>query len=664
MRIDTLKGIGPQKKMRYERLGLTRVEDLLTFYPRRYELPKPFKRLVDCINGEEVRLRVEVISVKSVKGAGYGKERLHVVASDETGAVELIFFNARFMGALFSEGASVCVEGLLKIEGIKRTMLHPELIRGEDADQDRVRPVYALTEGLTQADLRRSVTEALKSSPLQEDLPDVLLHRARLMGKRQALQEIHFPTAKPLYAAAKYRIVYQELMTLQIALLLLKGRLNHIEKDSRYALESEMRSCLKGLPFKLTDGQSQALVEIVSDMRSNRPMHRLLQGDVGSGKTVLAFLALLLASENGYQSALMVPTEVLAEQHYRSILATFPEALHGRILLLTGTTKEKAKLYQRLTESEPLIVIGTHALIEEKVAFSKLGLVVTDEQHRFGVEQRNLLQNKGAVVDVLVMSATPIPRTLSMIRYGDMEISILAERPAGRQRIETQLIKKSHFAKLLNRLLKELEAGHQLYFVCPLIEENEQLDLQSAEDLYRKLRQHYPIHEVALIHGRLKGHEKDDIMRRFTQGDIHILVSTTVIEVGINVPNATVMCVMNAERFGLAQLHQLRGRVGRGSSQSYCYLIAAANQIEHNQRLQVLEASDDGFEIAQKDLEQRGPGELLGKRQHGLPELKLAHFFKHQSILTKVQEDSQWCLQQQDPEIITWLKALQQKLLL
>jgi len=355
---------------------------------------------------------------------------------------------------------------------------------------------------------------------------------------------------------------------------------------------------------------------------------------------------------------------VLAEQHFRAVVDLLPPEIASHVILLTSGSKQKKLIFEKLQSGQPLILIGTHALIEEKVQFNGLSLIITDEQHRFGVEQRMILQEKGDSVDVLVMSATPIPRTLSMIRYGDMEISILDQMPKGRQVVETHKIKKQALGKLVKSLKTHLDEGHQLYFVCPLIEDSETMDLQSAEDLYEKLRSYYSTYNVALLHGKQKPQQKEETMRAFAQNDIQILVSTTVIEVGINVPNATVMCILNAERFGLAQLHQLRGRVGRGAAKSYCYLIAEGHQIEHNKRLEVLVSSHDGFYIAEKDLELRGPGELLGTRQHGLPELRLANFFKHQEILLKVQEDAKWLMDSDALGCISYKRELSEKLLL
>ncbi len=662
MTLETIKGIGPKRKKAFEKLAIFTVQDLVVHYPARYEPPRPLKKVMDCIHKENIRLELTVLEIKRIKTAAYGKERLHLKTQDDSGSIELIFFNAQYIVSKIFVGLVMTVEGELQLDGIKRTMIHPEWLKEKQIVDTGVRPVYGLTEGISQTEMRSFVRDALGQLPIEESLPEALIVHARLMGKTQALREIHQPSSKQVYTAAKYRIVYEELFTLQIALMMIKTGIETRKKNQRYKAFELYKSCISKLPFELTVGQCDVLEEIKRDLSLPTPMHRLLQGDVGSGKTIIALLALLLAYENGYQGAMMVPTEVLAEQHYRAVLELYPSDILENVVILTSGTKGKEQIFERLQTGKPMIVIGTHALIEEKVAFKKLSLVITDEQHRFGVEQRLILQDKGESVDVLVMSATPIPRTLSMIRYGDMDISILSQMPKGRQPVETHKIKKQALGKLVKKLGEELQKGHQLYFVCPLIEEHETLDLQSAENLYEKLKSHYTGYEVALLHGRQKAKQKEEIMRAFSDNKIHVLVSTTVIEVGINVPNATVMCILNAERFGLAQLHQLRGRVGRGQAKGYCYLIAEGHHIEHNRRLEVLVDSYDGFYIAEKDLELRGPGELLGTRQHGLPELKLANFFKHQDILLKVQEDSKWLINQQNEACKSYILKLKKNL--
>lgn len=665
MRIDEIKGIGPKKKKCLEKLGLYTVDDLLTHYPKRYEIPAPVKLIADSEDQASVRLKLRVGEMRRVKRYAYDKERLHLTAYDSAGtSIEVVFFNAQYRVNQLTQGMVFFVEGQLKVDGIRRTMIHPEWLTEEEVTLARVRPVFSLTDGISQAEMRRYVQSALVVSNLHETLPDSLIARCRLMGKEQALNEIHYPTNKKDFLAAKYRLVYEELFTLQLALLVIKQGIEKKQKKQTYKKRDLYDRCLKCLPFSLTEGQKKVLAEIEKDLKQVVPMHRLLQGDVGSGKTVLALLSLILALDNGYQGAFMVPTEVLAEQHYLTFKSLFSPEIQDKVVLLTGGTKSKQKVYDRMNSGENIIVIGTHALIEEKAQFSNLRLIVTDEQHRFGVEQRMQLQEKGSAADVLVMSATPIPRTLSMIRYGDMEISILDQVPAGRQQVETRKIKRQNLGKLAKNLTDELNKGHQLYFVCPLIEENEALDLQSAEALFSKLTQLYKNHTVALLHGKLKPQEKERIMNGFASNEVQVLVSTTVIEVGINVPNATVMCIVNAERFGLAQLHQLRGRVGRGKAKSYCYLVSSEQQVENNQRLEVLVSSHDGFYIAEKDLELRGPGEILGKRQHGLPELVLADFIKHKNILVKVQEDAQWLLGSQESSCRSYLSAIVEKLAL
>lgn len=505
-------------------------------------------------------------------------------------------------------------------------------------------PVYPLSYGITNKDIMNTVRMVFESKDIKipEYMPEYILKKYRLCGIEYAIKNIHFPKDKESLKIALYRLIFEELLVLQLGLFMYKGGSSN-EKGILFKREQRLDEVLESLPFSLTRAQNRALNEIIDDMCSEKVMNRLVQGDVGSGKTVVALLALAECVFNGYQGALMAPTEILAQQHYESFTETF-EDIGIKVELLTGsvTKKQKEGILQRAKDGDIDILIGTHALIEDNVEFKNIGLVITDEQHRFGVRQRGKLSSKGESPDILVMTATPIPRTLALILYGDLDISIIDELPPGRQPIETIAVEKKKRDKVYNSLVRrEVDKGRQVYIVCPLVEESETLDITSATETAEEIkRDFFPDLRVGLLHGKMKPSEKDAVMTSFKNHELDILVSTTVIEVGVNVPNSTLMIIENAERFGLAQLHQLRGRVGRGKHQSYCVLIYGSNSEVCRKRMSIMEETNDGFKISEKDLEIRGPGEFFGTMQHGVPELKVANLFKHMKILKTVQQEA------------------------
>lgn len=639
--VHMLKGIGPKKAERLRGVGIETLSDVLTFYPRSYIDKRKIHSFSDVELEKTGTFMCTVVSVSQTRSYGRNKAMLKVAVQDGAQRGELVFFNASYLKNKFQTGARLLVFGSAKRQNSKISFIHPEYgIEGEiDAKEFmRITPVYPLTEGLSQKDLQSLVRQTLPlvMASVKESLPELVINQHNLMNITDALMQIHLPDSEEDLDLARRRLIFEELFNLQIGLIYLKKEFGS-EQGICFPEHRDVKQLINALPFKLTCAQEKTWVQVQKDMASPSIMNRLVQGDVGSGKTVIAALALYLTVLNGYQGAMMAPTEILAEQHYDSLKEMF-EPLGVVVGLLKGKSKDKKKVLDQLESGEIQIAVGTHALIQKDVAFNKLGLVVTDEQHRFGVRQRNVLAEKGASPDVLIMSATPIPRTLSLILYGDVEVSVIDELPAGRKTIKTHYIPPKKYEGMYTFVNDEIKAGRQAYFVCPLVEDSEVLDIESAQSLHERLcNEVFPNLRVGLVHGRLKAQEKDRVMRAFAAGELDILVSTTVIEVGINVPNASIMVIQNTERFGLSQLHQLRGRVGRGQWQSYCFLTSEKPGKIAKERIKTLVATNDGFEIADKDLELRGPGELLGIRQHGIPELRLANLSAHGTILEAAQ---------------------------
>lgn len=643
--IQYVKGIGPKKAEKLNRLGIYTIKDLLYYFPRQFEDRSVIKKIAQLEDEEKVTVKALITNIESYTPKK-GMTITRIDVKDDTGFAKLTFFNREYIKNTFRVGDSILAFGKVKKNGrfVELNSCELEYLSTAPKNIGKLLPVYPLSYGITNKDIMNTVRMVFENKDIKipEYMPEYLLKKYRLCGIEYAIKNIHFPKDKESLKIALYRVIFEELLVLQLGLFMYKGGSSN-EKGITFKRDSRLDDVLESLPFKLTRAQNRALNEILDDMCSEKVMNRLVQGDVGSGKTVVALLALAECVFNGYQGALMAPTEILAQQHYESFTETF-EDIGIRVEILTGsaTKKQKEGILQRVKDGEIDILIGTHALIEDNVEFKNIGLVITDEQHRFGVRQRGKLSSKGTSPDILVMTATPIPRTLALILYGDLDISIIDELPPGRQPIETIAVEKKKRDKVYNSLVRrEVDKGRQVYIVCPLVEESETLDITSATETAEEIkREFFPDLRVGLLHGKMKPSEKDAVMTSFKNHELDILVSTTVIEVGVNVPNSTLMIIENAERFGLAQLHQLRGRVGRGKHQSYCVLIYGSNSEVCKKRMNIMEETNDGFKISEKDLEIRGPGEFFGTMQHGVPELKVANLFKHMKILKTVQQEA------------------------
>jgi len=616
---------------------------LLTYFPRTYEDRRTIYRIGDLKSGMTGGVLGTVIAVQE-KRPRPRLSILEVVIADGTGPLKIVLFNQGYKKNFYKKGQRLYAYGKAEFQYGSMQMNTPQIENlGDGGEPDRgIVPIYALADGVSQFVVRSSVRNWFAANhALPEILPAEVREAHQYMTRYDAFKMMHFPESSERYEEARHQLAYEELFVMQSGLALLRNK-EQCHKGPKMGPNGDlMAQCIEILPFSLTGDQQRALEDIRIDMEDERPMQRLLQGDVGSGKTVVATLSLLKAIENGYQGALMAPTEILAAQHYEGI-ADVCGNLGITIELLTGSTtkKEKERIYEGLADGSINMIIGTHALIQEGVNFYNLGLVIIDEQHRFGVEQRARLQQKGTYPHVLIMTATPIPRTMTLSVYGDLAVSLIKEMPPGRKPVKTYAVDSSYKERLRTFFGKEMAEGRQVYVVCPLVEESEKLDLQAAEELYLELKEYfYKAYEVGLVHGRMKPSEKDEVMNAFHRGEISLLVSTTVIEVGVNVPNATIMCIEGAERFGLSQLHQLRGRVGRGSHQSYCILVSDSKNDVSLERLKLMEQTQDGFELAEQDLLLRGSGQLFGLAQSGLPDLRVANIIKDIEILVQARKD-------------------------
>ncbi|WP_101773208.1 ATP-dependent DNA helicase RecG [Peptostreptococcus faecalis] len=640
--IQYIKGVGPKKAEKMNKLNIYTIRDAIYYFPRQFEDRSKEKKIFQLVDTEKITVRVKIDRITGNKFKKINMTILYV--SDDTGSAKLVFFNRNYIKNTFRVGDIVKVFGTVKIMDNSAIEMHNCEIEYDRVDKNTgiILPVYNLSKGISNKDIMGVIRNIFDSSDIKipEYLPSKIITQYNLTDIEFAIRNMHFPTSKENLKIAMYRMIFEEFLFMQLGLFVIKGGIKIVEGIS-FKKSEELSLIEQSIPFKLTRAQKKAYNEILEDMSSKKSMNRLVQGDVGSGKTVVAQLALANCALNGYQGAYMAPTEILAKQHYESFIEFFKDT-KIKVKIITGsTTKKQAdRILEELESGNIDIIIGTHALIQERVVFKNLGLVITDEQHRFGVKQRGKLSVKSSNPDVLVMSATPIPRTLALILYGDLDISIIDELPPGRKPIETIAIEKRKREDFYNKKVKEeLSKGHQVYVVCPLVEESEVLDVLSVEEVYEQLKhEFFKDYRVGLLHGKMKASEKDEVMELFKQKEIDILVSTTVIEVGVNVPNATYMIVENAERFGLAQLHQLRGRVGRGSDKSYCTLIYDSKTEVTKQRMGIMEETNDGFKISEKDLEIRGPGDFFGTRQHGLPELRVANLFKHIKILRVAQK--------------------------
>lgn len=635
--IRSLKGVGERRAELFEKLGVSSVGALLCFYPRAYEdLSNP------CTVHSapaDTPCAVRACITKSPTGTRIrgGMTLYRGTADDGESEFTLTFFNNPYVTGLLKEGRSYLFYGKVTANFLKREMTAPEFFPVESCPA--VRPVYRQTQGLSSRLIANAVKEALALLPeaVHDPLPEAIRNRYSLCGLREALENIHFPPDLPAAETARRRLVFEELLILQLGLCLMKKR---GATESRFRLQKdESRDFFRLLPYSPTKAQERAVSEAMADMTSGHIMNRLVQGDVGSGKTAVAAALCYCAAKSGMQAALMAPTEILARQHYESLSGIFePAGIRTALLTSSVPAAEKKVVLAGLADGSIGLVIGTHALLSKNVAFRRLGLVVTDEQHRFGVAQRSALSAKGDHPHLLVMSATPIPRTLALMIYGDLDLSVLDELPPGRQEIKTYAVTSEKRLRAFGFLKKQIAAGRQCYIICPMIDEG-QNDMASVTQYAEKLRSQWlPGCSIAALHGRMKAKEKEAVMKRFSEGKISVLVSTTVVEVGVDVPNATVMLIENAERYGLSQLHQLRGRVGRGKYQSYCILISDAQNEEAVSRLGTMCHTNDGFKIADADLKLRGPGDFFGNRQHGLPALKIADMASDMECLNRAQE--------------------------
>ena len=641
--IRTIKGIGEARAKALGKLGITNLRELISWFPRKYDDRRQAKRIADLVPGEAACVAAMIASPPTVSHIRKGMTLVKVRAVDDSGTLDVTFFNQTWLKEQLQVGETYIFYGKAEGNLLRKTMASPIVEQeGKGEFTGRIVPVYPLTAGVSQLILSRSVRQGLDEC--RDILPDVLPNEVRqahhLCRIGYAYENIHFPADEHALDLARRRLAFEELFLFSIGLQRLRQRRETVSVPPCKAVD--MEGFYSALPFTLTGAQKRCVEEAIADMRSGAPMNRLCQGDVGSGKTMVAAACVYFAVKNGRQAALMAPTEILAQQHYNG-LAPLMEQLGIRCALLTGSTKAATKrsTSAQLSTGEIDFAIGTHALITGSVEFADLGLVVTDEQHRFGVAQRSALAAKGQHPHTLVMSATPIPRTLALILYGDLDVSILDELPPGREPVDTFLVDESYRARINAFIRKHVAEDHQVYVVCPAVEENEALNLKAAETWAQTLQQTvFPDLKVALLHGQMKGAEKDAVMSAFSKREADILVATTVIEVGVDVPNATLMVIEDADRFGLSQLHQLRGRVGRGKAKSFCVLTSHSKNSETLQRIKAFCKTNDGFKIAEEDLALRGPGDFFGARQSGLPVFRVANLACDLATLKQAQEAS------------------------
>ncbi len=643
--VDSLKGIGEKTAQLFEKMEIRTLDDLLHNYPRAYDTFREPGVIGELKEGQICA--VDGYLKSGASGRHFGSLSIVTASvSDLTGKLKLVWYHMPYLKNTLKAGSHYIFRGKVLKKNGSLTMEQPQIYRPEAyADlMCRMQPVYAQTKGLGNKTIASAVEQALAVRVMEKDpLPPELRAAHQLAEYNFAIEHIHFPKDETDMLAARKRLVYDEFFLFLLTVRRLREKRRDVKSSHVFGPGPAARRLEEELPYRLTGAQKRTLEEIYGDLSGGTVMNRLIQGDVGSGKTILAVLALTAAAENGIQGALMVPTEVLAKQHFESVTELFSaHDIPFQAVLITGsmTAKEKRLAYEKVASHEADIVIGTHALIQEAVVYDRLGLVITDEQHRFGVSQREMLGRKGEIPHVLVMSATPIPRTLAIILYGDLDISVIDEVPADRLPIKNCVVDKGYRPRAYRFIRSEVEKGRQAYVICPMVEESEMIEAENVLDYTKVLREQLPGIRVESLHGRMKGKEKNRIMEEFAAGGIQVLVSTTVIEVGVNVPNATVMMIENAERFGLAQLHQLRGRVGRGKEQSYCIMVDASGDRSQNARLEVLNRSNDGFYIASEDLRLRGPGDIFGVRQSGELEFRLADIYTDAGLLKAASEDA------------------------
>ena len=654
--VQYIKGVGETRAKVLNKLGIFTLEDLITYYPRTYEDRSKSKKLEDTIDGEETLIKAYVVSRMNIVTTKNRKMKIcKMIVRDDTEACEVVWYNQPYLKQNFHMGEEYNFFGKISKRSGHIEMISPVFDKeGIKNNTGKIIPIYPLTYNISQNQIRKVIENGLKlvKDSLEETIPDYILKENNLIDLNSAIRKIHFPENFEEFEKARTRLAFEELLTMQLLLLRLKNKCMQKESGIQFSKDVKMSDVINTLPFTLTKAQLRALEEIDRDMESDRIMNRLLQGDVGSGKTIVAIIAAYKAVKSGYQMAIMAPTSILATQHLESfsgILEKF--GIRCELLISNMQAKKKKEVLEEIENGKIDIVIGTHSILQDNVKFKNLGLVITDEQHRFGVNQRKTIGEKGKKVDKIVMTATPIPRTLALILYGDLDISVIDELPPNRQKIDTFAVGSSMEKRVNNFIKEQIKQGRQAYIVCPLVEENEEIDAKSVLEIFENYKNNvFSEFKVEYIHGKMKQKDKDEIMQNFKNGDIDILISTTVIEVGVNVPNASIMVIQNAERFGLATLHQLRGRVGRGEYKSYCILKYQGKSDNIRERMKVMQETNDGFVISEKDLELRGSGEFFGTKQHGIPEFKVANLFEDMDILKRVQSLAVKLIQE-DPDL-------------
>lgn len=632
--ISVLKGVGPKKVEIFRDMGIVTIEDLALYFPKSYEDRRTVTPISELKAGSDFLIQARLVNKRMGANRFNKKTPLVLNVSDDSGMLEVVFFNGYFLNKLFDIGKEYVFYGRITENLDRFQIVHPEFtLAGSSDDIREIIPVYSLRQGISQKEMRRMQRD-IKGvySNIKEWIPKDIVKKNKLASLDFAISNMHFPSNAKKVLQSRYRLVFDELFTLETGLMYMKSDDSDVTGISIDVSKGD--EFISKLPFELTSGQRESWNEIKDDLQKPKKMNRLLQGDVGSGKTIIAEAAMLSAAASGFQSVIMAPTELLARQHFDTFVKDLSDHEISPVILISSMkASDKRMAMESISSGKAKVIIATHAVLEENIVFKNLGLVITDEQHRFGVNQRRKLSGKGEGVNILVMTATPIPRTIAAILYGDLDISQIRTMPKGRKGIHTYKCSQGERNRVFNFVEKEMKAGRQAYVVAPLIEDSESIDAKSANAIFDELQDRFDDFNIKLVHGAMKSADKDKIMQDFASAKVDLLVSTTVIEVGINVPNASVMVIENAERFGLAQLHQLRGRVGRGSDDAYCFLMCYTDSELANARMDIMTGSMSGFDIAEEDLKLRGPGEIFGTRQHGLPQLKISDLLRHRDVL-------------------------------
>ena len=632
--ISVLKGVGPKKVEIFRDMGIVTIEDLALYFPKSYEDRRTVTPISELKAGSDFLIQARLVNKRMGANRFNKKTPLVLNVSDDSGMLEVVFFNGYFLNKLFDIGKEYVFYGRVTENLDRLQTVHPEFtIAGSNDDVREIIPVYSLRQGLSQKEMRRMQRDIkVVYSSIKEWIPEDIVEKNKLASLDFAISNMHFPSNAKKVLQSRYRLIFDELFTLETGLMYMKSDDSDVTGISIDVSKGD--EFISKLPFELTSGQRESWNEIKDDLQKPKKMNRLLQGDVGSGKTIIAEAAMLSAAASGFQSVIMAPTELLARQHFDTFVKDLSDHEISPVILISSMkASDKRMAMESISSGKAKVIIATHAVLEENIVFKNLGLVITDEQHRFGVNQRRKLSGKGEGVNILVMTATPIPRTIAAILYGDLDISQIRTMPKGRKGIHTYKCSQGERNRVFNFVEKEMKAGRQAYVVAPLIEDSESIDAKSANAIFDELQDRFDDFNIKLVHSAMKSADKDKIMQDFASAKVDLLVSTTVIEVGINVPNASVMVIENAERFGLAQLHQLRGRVGRGSDDAYCFLMCYTDSELANARMDIMTGSMSGFDIAEEDLKLRGPGEIFGTRQHGLPQLKISDLLRHRDVL-------------------------------